>query len=736
MNKRQKEILQNTLTAEEKELKHLKAIYNKALSDINDNIARLKGREDADLQHVIYQIDYQRALKGQVNAILDELNNKQFESISQYMAECYEDGFVGTMYDLAGQGIPIITPIDQKQVLKAMKTDSNISGSLYKKLGEDVDVLKKRIANNLSRGFATGQSYAEMARNIAQDSNVGFNKAARIARTEGARVYNTAAYDAQHKAKKKGADVVKQWDASLDGNTRPSHRMVDGEIKELDERFSNGLMFPSDPSGAASEVINCRCTLLQRATWALDEDELETLKERAAAHGLDKTEQFEDFKKKYLKAAEKMPDEKAIKLLDDEIEVNEAIEYYVSGDGMFVNNYLAGRTVDGVKPDQYFTKDDQWLLDGLDKATTSQEVTQKTLWRSVDASAVFGDISNIDFEALEGSLIYGTKSKKADELLAAAKGKTITEKRFMSTTKDKDVAFEWGDYTGSEHPIVLEFEVPKGIKGKDLKAFEVDGDEQFEVLLQRGLKYDIKDITAEDGSIVVKAKLLGDEVVEKTAKKKAMKSQYKDVEAMNEYDYFTEEQEKFRLDSIKELSGFDGQKAEEVLAALCGTREEYLRNSAEGMLGTDSGWFSGGDRAIRTLATPEAKKKAELIHDYITAAPNYEGTICRGATITKDKLNSLEVGGIFEDNGAIASWTTQDSIARLFAEARSEQFERLPVILELEQSTHCTPAAHLSIFGMEENEVLVSNVLNDKFIITEITESDGITRIKLKEKGD
>ena len=306
MNKRQKEILQNTLTAEERELKHLKAIYNKALSDINDHIARLKGREDADLQHVIYQIDYQIALKGQISAILDELNSKQFESITQYMAECYEDGFVGAMYDIAGQGIPIITPIDQKQVLKAMKTDSNISGSLYTKLGEDVTVLKKRVANNLSRGFATGQSYAEMARNIAADSNVGFNKAARIARTEGARVYNTAAYDAQYKAKEKGADIVKQWDASLDGNTRDSHRVVDGEIRELDEKFSNGLMYPSDPAGAASEVINCRCTLLQRATWALDEDELETLKVRAAVHGLDKTEQFEDFKEKYLKASAKV----------------------------------------------------------------------------------------------------------------------------------------------------------------------------------------------------------------------------------------------------------------------------------------------------------------------------------------------------------------------------------------------------------------------------------------------
>jgi hypothetical protein len=82
--------------------------------------------------------------------------------------------------------------------------------------------------------------------------------------------------------------------------------MVDGEIRELDKKFSNGLMFPSDPSGGAAEVINCRCALLQRAKWALDEDELETLKKRAEYFELDKAESFEGFKKKYLKAADEI----------------------------------------------------------------------------------------------------------------------------------------------------------------------------------------------------------------------------------------------------------------------------------------------------------------------------------------------------------------------------------------------------------------------------------------------
>ena len=54
--------------------------------------------------------------------------------------------------------------------------------------------------------------------------------------------------------------------------------------------------------GDPAEDCNCRCQLLQRARLALDEDELNTLKQRAEFFGLDKTDDFEEFKKKYLKA--------------------------------------------------------------------------------------------------------------------------------------------------------------------------------------------------------------------------------------------------------------------------------------------------------------------------------------------------------------------------------------------------------------------------------------------------
>lgn len=318
MKKYDKEVLQSKLDAEEKELKHLKAIYNKAADDISKKIEISNGKikvllanwdnlsdeEKSIYQSQIYQRNFQKSLKSQIDGFLKELNDKQYASITEYMKGCYTNGYLGAMYSIHQQGIPIISPIDQQKVVKAMFTDSKISEELYTKLGEDVSLLKKRIANNLSRGIATASAYKVIARNIAADSNVGFNRAMRIARTEGARISSESAFEASNVAKGKGADVVGQWDAALDGRTRTSHRIVDGEIRELGEEFSNGLKFPCDPAGSAAEVINCRCALLQRAKWALDEDELQTLKDRAAYFGLDKTENFEDFKKKYLKAVE------------------------------------------------------------------------------------------------------------------------------------------------------------------------------------------------------------------------------------------------------------------------------------------------------------------------------------------------------------------------------------------------------------------------------------------------
>lgn len=302
--------------------------YNQALKDINDKIKLFQadidlldealsqdGLDDAtrallqsQKRSKVYQQTYQRALKSQIGGILDKMQGDNYATIDKYLNGCYETGYIGTLYDIAGQGIPIIAPIDQAAVVKAVQLDSKISNGLYSALGMDTKRLKKNITQEISRGIASSLPYSDISRNLKNTSGVPLYNAKRIVRTESHRIQQQSAEDSRHIAKSKGADIVRMWDASLDGRTRDSHARVDGEIRELDEKFSNGLLYPGDPSGSAAEVINCRCVALTRARWELDEAELQTLKERAEYFGLDKTENFEEYKQKYLKAAESVAD--------------------------------------------------------------------------------------------------------------------------------------------------------------------------------------------------------------------------------------------------------------------------------------------------------------------------------------------------------------------------------------------------------------------------------------------
>ena len=240
MNKRQKEILKHRLKSEKEILAELKKLYESSLSEIDEKIKSLLS--DELTQSKIYRIEYQKALKGQISAALENLNGKQYDSVSGYLKDCYEDGFIGTLYDLQGYGIPLIFPMNQEEIVEAIILDSKISEGLYTKMGNNVKELKKRISSEISRGISTASPYAEIARNIRSQANITVNQSMRIVRTEGNRIHNRSALDSAMKAKEKGADLVKVWDATLDGLTRPRHRQLDGQVRELEEDFeADGL---------------------------------------------------------------------------------------------------------------------------------------------------------------------------------------------------------------------------------------------------------------------------------------------------------------------------------------------------------------------------------------------------------------------------------------------------------------------------------------------------------------
>lgn len=310
LTKAQAESLKSQAKSEEQVLKEVERSYDDALKVIEERLKKLQEREQT--QSVIYQRKYQEMLRNQLTEVLEDMQDVQYTKVSDYLYECYENNYVYAMYDIHKQGVPVVVPIDQTQVVEAVKTDSKLSKSLYATMGKSITELKEQITRELSRGIASGMMHADIARNLKRRAGVAMRYTYRIIRTEGHRIQCKAAEDAQRAAKAKGADVVKQWDATLDGRTRRDHRKLDGQIRELDEPFEVGGHKAMRPGGFGrpEQDINCRCALLQRARWALDDEELDRLKERAKLHGLDKSEDIEDFKKKYLKAAEKV--EKAV----------------------------------------------------------------------------------------------------------------------------------------------------------------------------------------------------------------------------------------------------------------------------------------------------------------------------------------------------------------------------------------------------------------------------------------
>lgn len=323
MNKREKEVLGSYLDDEKKTLNYLKQVYKKSAEDIRERIAYFNAREDMNDPHlasIIYQRKYQEALLKQIETGLQDLNKNQYKTMQEFFEGCYVNGYVGAMYNFEGQGIPLTVPIDPKKMVRAVQTDSKLSRRYYQKrlFPENVERLKLSIKAEVSRGIASGSSWLEVAHKVASGMNSPFNRAlndaVRIVRTEGHRINQEGYLDAGDEAKKKGADILKQWDATLDSRTRPWHQEADGQIREWDEDFTvNGeKMKAPSVGGSASNVINCRCQLLQRARWALDEDELKTLEERANFYGLDKSKDFEDFKEKFLN----LPSEKEQKIID------------------------------------------------------------------------------------------------------------------------------------------------------------------------------------------------------------------------------------------------------------------------------------------------------------------------------------------------------------------------------------------------------------------------------------
>lgn len=129
----------------------------------------------------------------------------------------------------------------------------------------------RKVNSALLQGILQGDSIEKISKRLREVTNMNISSSIRNARTMTTRAESSGRLHAFQRASEMGIDVKKMWIATIDGRTRHSHRILDKEVVNIDEEFSNGLSFPGDPDGAPSEVYNCRCAMVA-IPYGLSED--------------------------------------------------------------------------------------------------------------------------------------------------------------------------------------------------------------------------------------------------------------------------------------------------------------------------------------------------------------------------------------------------------------------------------------------------------------------------------
>ncbi len=135
---------------------------------------------------------------------------------------------------------------------------------------------KAQLRDVLTIAFADGWDVTRLEKEIAKamkrwtspPKTVGQSRARRIAVTETNISLNTGVFEtAMQVTEAGGLELYKSWLQSGKANQRDNHVELDVKTSAvpipMSQPFDNGLMYPCDPDGDVSEVVNCGCSLIE-----------------------------------------------------------------------------------------------------------------------------------------------------------------------------------------------------------------------------------------------------------------------------------------------------------------------------------------------------------------------------------------------------------------------------------------------------------------------------------------
>jgi Phage Mu protein F like protein len=206
-------------------------------------------RLQKELKFIAEQIHYDYVeLYNEIDKLLKE----------QYLEQLLRSGYLYEMEAQTEMGytIPSVSTINQA-ILNPIK-ELTLSALMQTHRNEVI----RKINIEIGQSLQAGESYSELAERL--EKVLGFNstKAKRVARTESGRVQTLARMDSAKHAEKY-AKLKKVWNATLDGEVRTSHRILDDQEADEEGYFHFKGYKAQGPHlfQIASLDINCRCSI-------------------------------------------------------------------------------------------------------------------------------------------------------------------------------------------------------------------------------------------------------------------------------------------------------------------------------------------------------------------------------------------------------------------------------------------------------------------------------------------
>jgi len=249
--------------------KELIANYKKALKEIRAEMALIYEKysiEGALTYAEMAKYNRYTGLNNSIEKQLKELIGKNAKLTRTLSGTVYQESYYRTAYFFesgvqAKLGYGILNP----DVIKAAVQNPIAGLTLDETLAKNKLAIITKMKSEITQGLIKGEPYSKMARRFKEALGGDAYKAVRVAQTEAHRCQSQGILESGYHASKKGVDMWKVWDATLDSKTRPSHQSLDQQKVEVDEDFKSPVTGAKGPApglmGNAADDINCRCTL-------------------------------------------------------------------------------------------------------------------------------------------------------------------------------------------------------------------------------------------------------------------------------------------------------------------------------------------------------------------------------------------------------------------------------------------------------------------------------------------